>query len=393
MKTVTFSYSGSVTPKATTYLKSQPMDMSYDSTADVGESDASHAKTIQAEFQSAMDKAIKAQLAFLNKWLEEKDALIANMVKRSDELKGAFPLTQQDAASYDKKVKELTAIAKELDQLPKEFQGIVNDWAANCRQQQGLIAMQKAVQKARVTTFENKSFRVKTGMAVKALLLVAGIALSIAAIVLTAGATAPIFVGLAATGIALSGIGGLGGIAKNIVENANTEKKLLSNVTKDVEAITNAFGGVKDKGASLKKHVTELSNLVKIREDRVRSLENDIKKYKVEAASYSKNVAALNAAPLVNTSKVKSNQKACDELVVKLNEANAKITALKADNQKAADLLKGLTDLGVELDKVSGQGPNTLLGNLKQRYTSVDGWLDLSNSLGSLSSGISSVHS
>src|SRR3954467_6989107 len=126
MKTVTFSYSGSVTPKATTYLKSQPLDMSYDSTADVAESDASHAKTIQAELQSAMDKAIKAQLAFLNKWLEEKDTLIASMVKRSDELKGAFPLTQQDAANYDKKVKEHTPVAKELDQLPKGDVFVVN---------------------------------------------------------------------------------------------------------------------------------------------------------------------------------------------------------------------------------------------------------------------------
>lgn len=42
-------------------------------------------------------------------------------------------------------------------------QNFDNDWAANCKAQQGLIAIQAAVKKALVKVFEAKSFRVKAG--------------------------------------------------------------------------------------------------------------------------------------------------------------------------------------------------------------------------------------
>ena len=161
---------------------------------------------------------------------------------------------------------------------------------------------------------------------------------------------------------------------------------------KDVEAVQAAFGGVSKTGSSLAKHVTELQNLVKIREDEIRRLEMDLKKYRVAATSYSKQVVELEKARVVDTSKLKARQKSTEQMSTQLDESIARIGTLKADNAKAAAILKDLTDLGLQLDKLSGQAPNTLLGNLKERFGSVNGWLDLSGQLGGIAGGASGVH-
>lgn len=396
MKAIDFKYAGSVTPKATTFLTSPAIDMSFTSTYDVQDSDAANAATLQKEFKSAMDTAIKTQLSHLNKWLTEKDALIAGMMEKHKTMKAGFPGNAAQAADYKKKVDEMAIVAKQMSEFPKDYAAIVTGWAKNCEQQQGLIAMQTAVKAARIKTFEAKNFRVKLGIAIKITLAVATTALAIAAIVLTAGATAPLFVGLAAAGIALSGIGSIGGIAKVIVDSGNTEKKILASATKDVEAIQQAFGGVKDKSSSLKKHVTELSNLILMREGKLTELDNDVKKYTAQAAGYDKIVVALDAelkkGALVDAGKIAAKKKASTDVTAKLKDSQAKITAIKADNQKARDLLKELSSLGVELDKVSGQGASTLLGNIKARFSGVDGWLDLSNTVGGLAGSAAGAH-
>lgn len=397
MKTIDFKYVGSVTPKATSFLTSPAIDMGFTASYDVQESDFAQAGTVQKEFKSAMDSAIKGQLSHLNKWLAEKDALIAGMVAKHKELKGSFPTNPAQAAAYKKSVDEMAVIARQIEDFPKDYAKIVADWAKNCEQQQGLIAMQTAVKAARIKTFEAKGFRVKLGIAIKITLAVAATALAIAAIVLTAGATAPLFVGLAAAGIALSGIGSIGTIAKVIVDSGNTEKKILASATKDVEAIQQAFGGVKDKSSSLKKHVTELSNLILVRDGKLSELDTDVRKFSAQAAGYDRIVKALESelakGALVDTTKIAAKKKASAEVNAKLKDAEATIAAIKADNKKARDLLNELSALGVELDKVSGQGSNTLLGNIKARYSGVDGWLDLSNTVGGLAGSASAAHS
>ena len=397
MKTIDFKYVGSVTPKATSFLTSPAIDMGFTASYDVQESDFAQAGTVQKEFKSAMDSEIKGQLSHLNKWLAEKDALIAAMVAKHKELKGSFPTNPAQAAAYKKSVDEMAVIARQIEDFPKDYAKIVADWAKNCEQQQGLIAMQTAVKAARIKTFEAKGFRVKLGIAIKITLAVAATALAIAAIVLTAGATAPLFVGLAAAGIALSGIGSIGTIAKVIVDSGNTEKKILASATKDVEAIQQAFGGVKDKSSSLKKHVTELSNLILVRDGKLSELDTDVRKFSAQAAGYDRIVKALESelakGALVDTTKIAAKKKASAEVNAKLKDAEGRIAAIKADNKKARDLLNELSALGVELDKVSGQGSNTLLGNIKARYSGVDGWLDLSNTVGGLAGSASAAHS
>lgn len=385
--TFTFSFTGSATPAATTFLSSKPLDMSFSTTYELEASDAAHVKTIQKEFQSYLEKSLKGQLGRLNTWLGEKDAIIAGMVKRAKDLEKGFPSDPKQAAAYTAGIKVALAEVKQIDEFSGDYQQIVSDWAENWRGQQALNAIQVALKSARVKTFNQKGFRVKAGLVVKAVLVIAAVALGIAAIVLSAGAAAPLVVGLAAAGLALSGITSLGAVAKSIAENANTEKKLLANVQKDVEAIQAAFGGALTKGSSLRKHVTELANLIKIREDQIQALLNDVKKYKVEAVSYAKNVAALSKVGHLDASKLKAKEKACNEMSAKLDQATAKIAELQGDNAKARELLKGLTDFGVSLDKLSGEGPNSLLGNLKNRFKGIDGWLDLGNQLGGLVGG------
>jgi hypothetical protein len=392
MAAIKFTYEGSVAVKGTSFLKASDIDLSTSLDYELEASDASHAKSIQKEFQSLMDKAAKSQVAALNKWLAEKDEGIATMVKRHDELKTMFPLTAQEAKTYAARVKEIQQIAEEVKELPAVFQTMVENWAKGFVDQQSLVAMHTAVKNARIAAFDAKKLRIKAGIAVKVTLVVIGTALAIAAIVLTAGTTAPVFVGLAAAGIALSGISGFGGLAKTIVENASAEKKLLANVTKDVEAVQAAFGNVGKTGSSLTKHVTELQNLIKIRHDQIRALDNDLAKYKAEAHGYMKKLVELNASPMVDKGTLKSQGKSVTEMGAKIDKTLNKISSLKADNQKAVVLLKALTDLGVQLEAISGQAPNSILGNLKERLSSVDGWLELSGDLGGLAGGISGAH-
>lgn len=389
-----FSYKGSVTPNATKFLKSEALSMDFDGVIQLDSGDAANFVSINKEFQSEMDKAIKGQLGALNKWLAEKDALIADMVKRFEDMKkGGFPDGAQEAAQRGKTIKELAVIAIQLEEFPKEYKEIVTDWAENCRKQQGSIAMKLAVKAARVARFDDKTFRVRAGQAIKAVLIVAAIAVSVAAIVLSAGATAPLFIGLAAAGASLAGISNVGQISKVIVENANMEKRILASAQKDVEVIQSAFGGVKDKGNALGKHVSELRNLVKVRDDKVTALENDMRKYKVAALSYSKDIVKLITDQSVDTGEVKAKAKACDEVNTKLTDVEDKIKALKADNAQAEIVLKALTDLGVQIDKFSSQAANTLAGNLKERFGKLDGWTDLGNSVGGLVNSAGGLHS
>lgn len=387
MKTLLLHYEGSVTPKATSFLKSEPIDMSFSATYEVEESDAAHAKTIQKEFQSAMASAIKSQAKFLDKWLEEKDALISDMVKRYNKLKGGFPSNPSDGAKFVQETAEMAEIAKKLDEYPNDFREIVSNWAEGCREQQGLIAMQTALKSARVKTFSEKNFRVKAGLVVKAVLVIAVIALSIAAIVLSAGAMTPVVLGLAATGLALSGISSLGGLAKTIATNVNTEKKLLSNLKGDVEDIQQAMTGMRDKGTKLTKHVTELQNLIKIKEDQLQQIEADAKKYIVQARSYEVELGKLTvlvANGMLDEKAFKAKQKASKEVSAKLAELTTTFAKTRHDLAKSKLLLNNLTALGVDLDKVSGHAPNSVLSNIKDKATSVDGWLEMTGTVGGL---------
>lgn len=389
----TVSFKGNVTPTKTKFLTPKPIKMDFSGELDLDESDASKIKTIQNSFQSEMSKRLKNQLGHLNTWLKEKDALIAKMVEKHDAIeKFGFPMTVSDAERRAANVKAAAKIATEIKDLESDYAKIVNDWADNARQQQGLISLMTCVQKARAKTISNKAWRVRTGLAIKAVLLVATVALSIAAIVLTAGTTAPIFVGLASAGLAVSGIAGFADIGKKISENAVMEKKILTNVQKDVKKIEDALKPVKGANTAIAKHITELQNVMKVRADTTKSLELEIKKKKAEIGGYEKSLNQVQNDPNMQK-EVASRQMKISSLKAQIKGIEKKIAGIKADNVKAQDLLDQLTSMNVEIDKLSGTSSSTVGGNLKARFTSLDGWTELGSDVGGLTSAISGAHS
>lgn len=398
--THTLKFVGSVKPKKTKFLTSSAIKMDFDGQVDLDEVDTSKIKAIQKAFQSEMSSRLKAQLSHLDGWLKEKDQLIATMVKKHEDIKKfGFPSTGSEASAMAAKNKALEALAKETQGLEKDYIQIVKDWAINAREQQGRICLMTALKKARAKTLSDKSWRVKAAIAIKVTLVVLAIALSIAAIVLTAGTTAPIFVGLAAAGLALSGVSSIAGVGVMIKDNANIEKKILTNVQKDVKTIENALKPIAGAKTDLAKHVTELRNVMKVRVDSVKKLRMEMKKKGAEAAGYQASLVKLAAAMAAQSppdkkmlAEVASRKKKIITINKQLESLNTKINAAAADNNAADGLLKELVAMNVDLEKISQTSGSTLGGNLKERFTSLKGWMELSDDLGGLVSGVSGAH-
>jgi len=214
-KSYPIAFKGSVTPAATKFLKSDPIVMDFSGTIDLDETDASHLGNVQKAFQTDMAARLKTAVGHLNTWLAAKDKLIDDMVKRFEALKKeGFPATPAAANQRGATLKELGTLGAQIQLYPDEYKQIVKDWAVNARDQQAHVCMVTAIKAARVKTISEKTWRVRAGQALKVLLVVAVIALSIAAIVVTAGATAPIFVALAGAGLAISGVSSIAGWAR-----------------------------------------------------------------------------------------------------------------------------------------------------------------------------------
>jgi multidrug transporter EmrE-like cation transporter len=399
-KKYTVKYVGSVTPKKTKFLTSPAIKMDFDGELELDETDASKFKEIQKEFQKQMASQLKTQLKHLDTWLNEKDQLVATMVKKHEDIKKfGFPSTASEAKAYAAKNKALSSLAEETQNLKNDYVKIVNDWAENARKQQGLICLTTALKKARAKTLSNKTWRVRAGIAIKVVLVVAAVALSIAAIALTAGATAPIFVGLATTGLALTGVASFTDVVVKIKNNASIEKKILNNVQKDVKAVEAALKPVAGVKTSLAKHVTELVNVMKVRVDSIKKVKSSMQEKKAQIGGYDAQLAKLTAALAQQAppdkkmlAEVASRKKKIADLKKQVKSLEAKMVKMDQDNKDAVALLQQLKDMNVQLDKISGQSANTVAGNLKTRFTSLEGWIEFGNDLGGLASGISGAH-
>lgn len=390
-KTITLSYSGSVKPTKTSFMKPSDIAMNFDVSLELSASDIANERTIQTEFQKAMGRQLATQLTALNTWLAEKDRQVGDMVKRFQALqKQGFPDTPQQAKARAKTLADLGEIATELDALPREWTQMVQDWATNTREQQGLVAMKLAVKAARVTSFSDKNFRMRAGQAVKATLVIAAIAIGVAAIVLTAGTATPLVVGIAAAGLALGGIGSLGQLGKTLHENATSEKKLIGNLKDDIERVREALGAATTSGGALSKHVTELSNLIRLREDTIASLQSDLEKYAAPAKLLSDQMGRLND-PSLNPADITKRVKAIDAMQGEMAAARRKVAKLIAANADARTLLQDLEGMIGDLGRLSVQPANTLLGNLRARLTSVDGVLDVAANVGGLMNAAAGV--
>jgi predicted RNase H-like nuclease (RuvC/YqgF family) len=368
--------------------------MDFSGTIDLDATDASHLANVQKAFQHEMETRLKAQLSHLNTWLTEKDKLIDNMVKKYEVLKkDGFPSTPQAANARAQTIKELAVLGIQIQQFPEDYKKIVQDWAENAREQQALVSMKVAVKTARVATYNDKAWRVRAGQIVKAVLVVAAIAISVAAIVVSAGTTAPLFIGLAAAGAGLAGISSLAGLGKMLKENATIEKKLMANVTKDVELVKNAMKPLDTVKSSLAKHVTELRNLMKIRENNIRQQNTEIQKYTASANGYTAALDKLKTDPSILPAEIAKRQKTIDGLNAQLKSCADSIKKMESQNAAGQKLLDDLVSMNVELDKISGQAANSLLGNLKARYTTLDGYIEVGNTVGGMVNSASGIHS
>jgi predicted RNase H-like nuclease (RuvC/YqgF family) len=387
-------FSGSVTPTATSFLKSPAIVMDFKTQIKLDETDGANLANVQKAFQSEMATRLKAQLGHLNTWLTEKNKIVSDLVKKYEALKKStpFPSTPQEAKGYEAAMKEMEGLAKQVDELKDDYTKIVQDWAENAREQQGRVCMVTAVKNARVKSFDQKSFRVRAGQAIKVILVVAAIAVSIAAIVMTAGTTAPLFIGLAGAGAALAGISSLGGLAKMFKDNATIEKKLMANLAKDVETVQNALKPLDVSKSNIAKHVTELRNLMKIREDNIGKYKNEMLKYKASAKGYTDSLSQLKSKQAADPAEIAKRQKSIDAVNADLKESEGKIAKLEQENTAGRKLLDELSKLNVDLEAISGRVANSVAGNLKERFTKVDGWIDLGNTVGSLVNSASGIH-
>ena len=170
------------------------------------------------------------------------------------------------------------------------------------------------------------------------------------------------------------------------------EERILASAKTDVESVEDAFGKVREKGTKIAKHVTDLTNLMKIRDDNIRALENEIQSKKAAAKGYRTEIGKIKPDPLTPASEITSRTKAADELETKVGEAETKIKALKADNAKAADMLKGLTDLGVQVGKLSGQEVGSIGKSLAARFGDLDKVTDLVGAVGGIVNNAAGIH-
>lgn len=378
-------YKGKVKPKKTSFLSPSPIDMTFSGTIELDENDASKLPAIRKAFQKIMGKALSNQLAGLNQWLKEKDKYIAGMLKQHEVMKKSrIPSTSSEIDKYKKQARILNDFAQNMGTLDSEFREMVKNWATGARDQQAEICMMLAKKDARVKAYKEKSWRVKAGLVVKVVLVVAAIAVGVAAIVLSLGTATPAIVALASAGLAVSGIASIVEVGVEISKNANTEKKILANVQSDMKQIADALKPMESGKSSLKKHVTELENVIRVRQDSSKKLEHELKKKGVELQSYRKCLAALPESKDKELKKkeVKKIEKHVAKTQAKLNQLSSDIVASKS-------VLNELKDLGISLEKVSGQSANTVLGNLKERFSKIDGWVGLGKEVGGMGSSIS----
>lgn len=381
------SFKGSVKLKKTSFLSVKPLDMSFKSHIELDENEASKIGTIRKQFQKIMEKNLNNQLAHMNTWLLEKDKYIAENLKAHKVMeKSRIPTSSTEIAAYAKQAQKLKEFADKLPTLDSELREIVDNWTKGAVEQQRIISMDQAIKAAQVKTYNDKVWRVRVGLAVKVVLVVAAIALSVAAIVLTAGAATPLVIGLAAAGATLAGISSITGVANEISKNANVEKKILSNVQSDIKKIADALKPMESGKTTLKKHVTELENLIRVRKQNSVVLQNEVKKKSVELTSY---ISALAKLPESKDKELKKKQ--VEKLKKSIVTVKMNVDKLASDIKTSEAVLEELKDLGVSLEKVSGQSANTVLGNLKERFSSIDGWTDLGNQVGGMTSGISGV--
>jgi uncharacterized coiled-coil protein SlyX len=287
----------------------------------------------------------------------------------------------------------LKEIAKQIPELPRVFQRIVQDWAENCREQQGLIAMSQAVKIAEIKVLQGKAFRVRAGVTVKALLIVSVFATSVAALIASASTTNPVFVVISSIGVLISGVAGLAQITTMVVKTISIEKLILKNAQKDVDAVLAAFGSAKAKGSDLAKHVEELSNAMKVRSGHIEHLRMKSLEYRVDFQNRYIELGELRADPSVDQKAIAAKRTEVEKVMGQLKSVAGKIEDMNNLNKASQKLLNSLSELNISLDALTGQKPITFLESLKNHFSNLDNLNNYLNTVGSWFSNAGGMHS
>ena len=340
-----------------------------------------------------MDSRIKKQLEHLETWMSEKEQSLSEIEKQIDKVrKMPFPKTDAEAKARARAIADVSPLCRQAQEFPTQYQKLVDMWGENCRRQQGRIAMQVAIKKARVKTFDDKTFRIVAAQTAKGALVVSGIALSLAASIISGGLFAPVFGAVVATGIAVSGVAGLGQILKDVQGNLNMEKRALHKVEEDLTGLKAAFGKVDASNSSLGKHITELMNLMRIREDSVSKLEIGVAKKVGEIAGFARSLAELRKDPIINSADIDDMMKSADKVEGEMNSIKKDIASLRAKNAGAQKVLDELDELKINLDKLARHDPNTILSNISAILKNGDAMLNLMSNVGGAFQAVGAMH-
>ncbi|WP_207482387.1 AAA family ATPase [Arenibaculum pallidiluteum] len=384
--TITLEYTDKITPKTTKHLKCDPIPVSFTYDLEVEEAEASIERIIRDEFEKQLSTLINGQLRHLNTWLEEKSDLIDDLSKQIDQVaRNGMPTTPAEFAAVEslnaalKKVKGLSP-----DELKAEFKTIVENWAENVAEQQGIIAAGQAVKKARATAVKGKKARLTKATVLKVVLIVGGIAIGVAATVVSFGAMAVVFGALAATAVSISGVTGLAKSVKAFKETGNYEKRLLGKLQGEIDSLTTALGQVQEARGGLPKYVTELELLIKSRADEVSDAESKLARPRAQLDIYRAELKKLKGNAVVDDAEVAKREKSMSQLGTAMDKVLQDIAQMRKDIGDAEQLLAKLKELGVNLEALKRVSPGSVTANIKERLKTADGWLDLADNLGGL---------
>lgn len=351
--------------------------------------EVSLAKKIEKNFAKEYEKLIKGQLVHFEKWLKEKQKNIddAKALEKTI-VKMGVPEDEAGCKNLAAELDKLSKMKSAIEGLEKDFDTLSGNWAKNVVDQQAEIAIMKARKQAGAKLLKDKKRRLVLGKVVKGILLVSAIAIGIAATVLTAGTAAPLVLGLSIAAASISGATGIYSFAQTVKRDNDIEKKTLKTVQAEVDALATAMKPI--EASSLAKHVLELENMIKLRKSELAELKMELKKIIVALDGQVKAIHTLQSgsAGLLNAKDLNKQQKKYTSMRKGATEIATKIEKANSIVSQGEKLINTLKEFGVKMDEFAKfYKSNSIGGNLKRYFTSVDAFKDLAGSLGSFKTG------
>ncbi|MFY9211279.1 MAG: hypothetical protein WAO69_09150 [Aestuariivita sp.] len=398
-KICTFEYSDKVTPKKTSFLSSEPLEISIKIDYALDQSDVANKSKVEKFFVEETKKRISKQLSHLNSWILDKSKLVEKLNKeaeKAEKVLASGKVSKTDANAFKAAYLEVVKLQKDVENLKSDYQTIVNNWASGL-EQQALIALEQALKKGRVAAFNAKKAKLRKTTALRAVLVIGGISLGVAALILSGGALAPAFLGLAIAGVAISGTASLVSLGKGCKEVYDTETRLLKQVESDLKELQSVLDKANSSRGKMGGHLSDMNNLVKMKEDKIAKLLVDINKKSAELTSYEAEQTKLMAELAKSASnksalkKHAANSKIVDTLKKDIATARKKVSKVKSGMAQSKELERSLKDIGVKLGDVAGLQPKSLSAQTKQLLSTSEGWLQIADTVGAFTGGASGL--